>query len=263
MPFLVWRKADNWTAFTDGYRTWINGPSGLQVRLNTEHFEAPAVDVLKNTEYQSEFPASGKAKLTDGRFFLRAGLGQRRTSHSERARYLWRPERRRVADAVVILYASGGGSGTFRYLAAVVNEQGQPQHVASALLGDRVRIDLIVVQMIGHGPGDGQCDSGADAHLPADRRYPGAGAPDAATQERRYQSEFADRRTFFEPFEPGSASGVNIALSDVVFGNLNGDGVADAAVVHRRSRRQWHLPAPGGRRQRGGSAAARRVRAPR
>ena len=31
---LVWRKADNWTAFTDGYRTWLNGPAGLQVRLN-------------------------------------------------------------------------------------------------------------------------------------------------------------------------------------------------------------------------------------
>ncbi len=35
---LVWRKADNFTAFTDGYRTWINGPHGLQVRLNTERF---------------------------------------------------------------------------------------------------------------------------------------------------------------------------------------------------------------------------------
>jgi len=35
---LVWRKADNWTAFTDGYRTWINGPSGLVQRLNTERF---------------------------------------------------------------------------------------------------------------------------------------------------------------------------------------------------------------------------------
>ena len=35
---LVWRKADNWTAFTDGYRTWINGPDGLQQRLNTERF---------------------------------------------------------------------------------------------------------------------------------------------------------------------------------------------------------------------------------
>ena len=36
---LAWRKADNWTAFTDGYRTWVNGPNGLQQRLNTERFE--------------------------------------------------------------------------------------------------------------------------------------------------------------------------------------------------------------------------------
>ena len=36
---LAWRKADNWTAFTDGYRTWINGPNGLEQRLNTERFE--------------------------------------------------------------------------------------------------------------------------------------------------------------------------------------------------------------------------------
>jgi glucose/arabinose dehydrogenase len=36
---LVWRRADNWTAFTDGYRTWVNGPRGLQVRLNTESLD--------------------------------------------------------------------------------------------------------------------------------------------------------------------------------------------------------------------------------
>ena len=35
---MAWRKADNWTAFTDGYRTWINGPNGLAQRLNTERF---------------------------------------------------------------------------------------------------------------------------------------------------------------------------------------------------------------------------------
>jgi hypothetical protein len=35
---LVWRKADNWTAYTDGYRTWLNGPNGLQQRLNTDRF---------------------------------------------------------------------------------------------------------------------------------------------------------------------------------------------------------------------------------
>jgi hypothetical protein len=35
---LVWRKSDNWTAFTDGYRAWINGPRGVQTRLNGERF---------------------------------------------------------------------------------------------------------------------------------------------------------------------------------------------------------------------------------
>jgi hypothetical protein len=35
---MVWRKADNWTAFTNGHTTWINGPYGVQSRLNTERF---------------------------------------------------------------------------------------------------------------------------------------------------------------------------------------------------------------------------------
>jgi len=49
---LVWRKADNWTAFTNGYRTWANGPYGLQRRLNTEEFqwERPAPTTLYWTD---------------------------------------------------------------------------------------------------------------------------------------------------------------------------------------------------------------------
>jgi hypothetical protein len=35
---LVWRKSDNWTAFTDGFQSWVNGPLGLQQRLNTQRF---------------------------------------------------------------------------------------------------------------------------------------------------------------------------------------------------------------------------------
>src|SRR5712691_3063666 len=31
---LVWRKADNWTAFTNGSLTWINGPTGMVTRPN-------------------------------------------------------------------------------------------------------------------------------------------------------------------------------------------------------------------------------------
>ncbi|HEV7214121.1 MAG TPA: DUF4232 domain-containing protein [Chloroflexota bacterium] len=35
---LVWRKADNVTAFSDGFRTWVRGPFGAQERLNTQRF---------------------------------------------------------------------------------------------------------------------------------------------------------------------------------------------------------------------------------
>ncbi len=35
---LVWRKADNWTAFTDGAQTWINGPHGIVRRPNDRRF---------------------------------------------------------------------------------------------------------------------------------------------------------------------------------------------------------------------------------
>ncbi|HEX5415861.1 MAG TPA: hypothetical protein VFZ25_09345 [Chloroflexota bacterium] len=35
---LVWRKADNWTAFTDGFHSWVNGPCGLAQRLNSQRF---------------------------------------------------------------------------------------------------------------------------------------------------------------------------------------------------------------------------------
>jgi uncharacterized protein YkwD len=35
---LVWRKTDNFTAFTDGASTWVYGPFGLQKRFNTERF---------------------------------------------------------------------------------------------------------------------------------------------------------------------------------------------------------------------------------
>jgi hypothetical protein len=33
---LVWRKADGFTAFTNGYQTWVAGPFGLQQRLNNQ-----------------------------------------------------------------------------------------------------------------------------------------------------------------------------------------------------------------------------------
>lgn len=36
---MVWRKADNWTAFTNESRTWVNGPYGVMERGNEQRFE--------------------------------------------------------------------------------------------------------------------------------------------------------------------------------------------------------------------------------
>ncbi len=36
---LVWRKADNNTAFTDGHQSWVNGPFGVQIRLDSQRFK--------------------------------------------------------------------------------------------------------------------------------------------------------------------------------------------------------------------------------
>jgi hypothetical protein len=35
---LVWRKSDNFTAFTNGSQTWVNGPFGLQQRADNQRF---------------------------------------------------------------------------------------------------------------------------------------------------------------------------------------------------------------------------------
>ena len=53
---MAWRKADNWTAFTDGSRTWLNGPQGLQQRANTDRFawEGDAIAIQGNAFQRPE-----------------------------------------------------------------------------------------------------------------------------------------------------------------------------------------------------------------
>ena len=46
-------------------------------------------------------------------------------------------------DAAVVLAASGGGSGTFYSLEAVVNQYGKPVDIASISLGDRIVVKAV------------------------------------------------------------------------------------------------------------------------
>ena len=52
---LIWRKADNWTAFTDGSRTWINGPLGLQSRPSTELLDWERIAQLRRNAETFEY----------------------------------------------------------------------------------------------------------------------------------------------------------------------------------------------------------------
>ena len=69
-----------------------------------------------------------------------------------------------VADAVALLAANTGGSGTFEYAVAMLDRGGQPVQAGYELLGDRVIVNhitianrQITVDMIASGPNDPLC----------------------------------------------------------------------------------------------------------
>jgi uncharacterized protein YkwD len=65
---MVWRRTDNWTAFTDGSRTWINGPYGVQDRANTDRFDweapPPAAPLLAPTSLSHGSAAPAPSSTT-------------------------------------------------------------------------------------------------------------------------------------------------------------------------------------------------------
>ncbi|HEX2987984.1 MAG TPA: adenosine deaminase [Chloroflexota bacterium] len=65
---LIWRQADNVTAFTNGYHTWINGPQGFQQRETGERFswETPETGwVLDHPRDQNLTPEQRTSRYFD------------------------------------------------------------------------------------------------------------------------------------------------------------------------------------------------------
>ena len=114
---------------------------------------------LRNAEYVDPWSQDERVKLQDGVFSRRPEV--------------WRLHdliafgdlsSDGIEDAAVVLSYSGGGSGTFLSLLAVINEEGEPLHVASASIGDRIRINsltieeaIIILDVVAHGPDDAMC----------------------------------------------------------------------------------------------------------
>lgn len=120
-----------------------------------------------NTDYHSEWPADGVAELKDGQYEeeIVPGAASKLVIVVYPDMYAFGDlNGDGVDDAAVVLATSAGGSGTFISLEAVVNERGTPKHVASAQLGDRARINSLVIEsgtvtvnLVTHGPNDPMC----------------------------------------------------------------------------------------------------------
>lgn len=123
-------------------------------------------EALENMAYQSEWPKGGVAQLANGEYREKYDEG----SASELIIGLTDFNAfgdlngDGAGDAIVILYANPGGSGTFFYLAAVINQEGDLVNLAGEFLGDRVKVESvsieeedIVVHLVTHGPDDALC----------------------------------------------------------------------------------------------------------
>jgi hypothetical protein len=124
------------------------------------------LDVLANAEYHSAALEADEAnfQLEDGIHYI-----PHLPEESDSAWFISLSNRMAygdlnadgVQDAAVILESQRGGSGHFRELAVVLNQDGKPFNVASTYLGDRVGINsidiqsgIIILDMVVHGPND-------------------------------------------------------------------------------------------------------------
>ena len=134
-------------------------------------------EVLKNATYRlADFPDLAAVKLNDGRYVKKIpGTAMEESVRLESDLKAFADlNGDGTKDAAAILVISGGGSGAFYRLVVLINQNGSPQHVATAALGDRVRIrdisinsGLISIDMLAHGPEDALCCP----TMPVIRRY--------------------------------------------------------------------------------------------
>ena len=140
--------------------------SWLLSQADSGPLKAMTIHDLKNTEYKSEFSINGIIRLSNGIYrgkIVPDSATELSVMLSDQIVF-GDLNGDGADDAAVVLITDPGGSGTFRHLCVVLNEKGSLQHVASQLLGDRVRVKSlsvksgeIVVQMMTHGPRDAMC----------------------------------------------------------------------------------------------------------
>jgi len=109
---------------------------------------AAFLQALRNAEYSVDFINTGKARLKDGVFEEPAAPGSATTTRVQlgEERALGDVNGDGAEDAAVTLWVQPGGTGTFHYVAVVINEKGMPKPLAPEFLGDRIIVKSLAIQ---------------------------------------------------------------------------------------------------------------------
>lgn len=114
----------------------------------TEPAVASIREALSNLEYPLELTSSGKAQLVDGYFEELAAPDSATKTKVQLGdlQIIGDVNGDGTEDALVTLVVDPGGSGTFTYMALVLNDNGTPRPVASVLLGDRILVKSMQIE---------------------------------------------------------------------------------------------------------------------
>lgn len=135
------------TTPTDKTNTLVTQETQSSAVNNSKQKTKLSLDILKNGEYSY---GGQRIKLVNGTYPLKPLTGE------SQADYFIKLDTEHVVfgdlnndgqeDAAVVLVSRSGGTGTFRYLVAVLNQNGTPLDVARQYLGDRVVINSLLIQ---------------------------------------------------------------------------------------------------------------------
>jgi heat shock protein HslJ len=143
----------------------VTGCGGQTAGAHEGGVEPLKEESLKNTEYHGIYAET--IRLTDGMHegepFVEGGASRPTVTFT--GVYAFGDlNGDGVDDAVAVLVENSGGTGSFRYLAAVLNQGGSPKNVATYFLGDRGQVQSvsiaegeITVDVVAHGPDDPMC----------------------------------------------------------------------------------------------------------
>lgn len=99
------------------------------------------------TEAQYDLPDLGEVQLRAGRYEHKYGSGATEVDQIVfQAAGFGDLNGDGVEDGAAVVAVSTGGSGSFYYLAAMLNQAGEPQQAGVVLLGDRIQLESVTVE---------------------------------------------------------------------------------------------------------------------